>query len=177
MQPTFALRVTGNPAAYIEIVRSLVAHEDSSLPVYRVHTNLLTLSTGQQKFQTQLLSGFAGLALLLAAIGLYAAVSYMVAQRTPELGLRLALGAQRGDVLTLVLRRGLVLSVTGLAVGLLLALVLTRYLAALLFHTPALDLLTFAGMTLLLLAVSTFACLLPAWRASRLNPNDTLRQL
>ncbi len=177
IQPTFALRVTGSPAAYIETARSLVAHEDSSLPVYRVHTNLLTLSTGQQKFQTLLLSGFAALALLLAAIGLYAVLSYMVAQRTPELGLRLALGAQRGDVLTLVLRRGLTLSVTGLALGLALALALTRFLASLLFHTGTLDLLTFAGMTLLLLAVSTISCLLPAWRASRLNPSQTLRQL
>jgi predicted permease len=177
IQPTFALRVTGDPAAYVETVRSLVAQQDPSLPVYRFHTNLLTQSTEQQKFQTLLLSGFAALALLLAAIGLYAVVSYMVAQRTPELGLRLALGAQRADVLSLVLRRGLILSVTGLAVGLALALVLTRYLATLLFHVAALDLLTFAGTTLLLLAVSTISCLLPAWRASRLNPNETLRQL
>ncbi len=177
IQPNFALRVTGNPANYIETVRSLVAHQDASLPVYRVHTNLLTLSTGQQKFQTQILSGFAGLALLLAAIGLYAVVSYMVAQRTPELGLRLALGAQRGDVLTLVLHRGLVLAATGLVVGLLASLALTRFLASLLFHTGTLDMVTFAGMSALLLAVSTLSCLAPAWRASRLNPNETLRQL
>ena len=177
IQPNFALRVTGDPANYIKTVRSLVAHQDASLPVYRVHTNLLTLSTGQQKFQTQLLSGFAVLALLLAAIGLYAVVSYMVAQRTPELGLRLALGAQRGDVLTLVLHRGLVLTATGLVVGLLASLALTRFLASLLFHTGTLDMVTFAGMTALLLAVSTLSCLAPAWRASRLNPNETLRQL
>ncbi len=177
IQPNFALRVTGDPANYIETVRSLVAHEDVSLPVYRVHTNLLTLSTGQQKFQTQLLSGFAVLALLLSAVGLYAVISCLVAQRTPELGLRLALGAQRGDVLALVLKRGMLLSVAGLVAGLAASAVLTRYLAALLFHVAALDLLTFTRMTLLLLADSTISSLLPAWRASRLNPNETLRRL
>jgi predicted permease len=177
IQPTFALRVTGDPAAYIASVRSVVAHQDTSLPVYRVLTNLLTRSTAQQRFQTLLLSAFAALALLLSAVGLYAVLGYMVAQRTPELGLRLALGAQRSDVLSLVLKRGLILSLTGLATGLLLAALLTRYLAALLFHTPALDLVTFTGMTFLLLAVSIISCLLPAWRASRLNPNETLRQL
>jgi predicted permease len=177
IQPTFALRVTGDPAAYVETIRSLVAQQDVSLPVYRVHTNLLTLSTGQQKFQTLLLSGFALLALLLSAIGLYGVISYMVAQRTGELGLRLALGAQRADVLSLVLKRGMTLSAAGLAVGLAASVVLTRYLASLLFHTAPLDPLTFAGVTLLLPAVSTASCLGPAWRASRLNPNETLRQL
>ncbi len=177
IQPTFGLRVTGEPAAYIETVRSLVAHEDASLPVYRVHTNLRTLSTGQQKFQTLLLSCFAALALLLSAVGLYAVLSYMVAQRTTELGVRLALGAQRGDVLSLVLRRGLTLSAAGLLTGLAASALLTRFLASLLFHTDTLDLATFAGMTALLLAVSTTSCLVPAWRASRLNPNETLRQL
>ncbi len=175
--PTFALRVAGDPSAYVETVRQLVAHEDASLPVYRVHTNLLTRSTGQQKFQTLLLSGFALLALLLAAIGLYGVISYMVAQRTSELGLRLALGAQRDHVLSLVLRRGLALSAIGLGVGLAASLLLTRYLASILFRTAALDLLTFTGMTLLLLIVSTASCLVPAWRASRLDPNQTLRQL
>jgi len=177
IQPTFALRVAGEPAAYIETVRALVARDDASLPVYHVETNLLTRSTAQQKFQTMLLSGFAALALLLAAIGLYAVLSYMVAQRTVELGLRLALGAQRGDILTLVLRRGLVLSGLGLALGLGASALLTRYMATLLYKTGALDVLTFSAMTLVLLAVSTVACLVPAWRASRLDPNETLRQL
>ena len=175
-QPTFALRVTGNPATYVETVRALVAHEDPLLPVYRVYTNLLTRSTAEQRFQTLLLSGFAVLALVLAAIGLYAVVTTMVSERTMELGLRMALGAQRGDVLSLVLERGLLLSALGLSVGLAASLALTRYLATLLFHTPATDPATFAAMTLVLLGVSLASCFVPAWRASRMNPNDTLRQ-
>ena len=131
--PVFALRVAGDPERYVQTVRALVAQQDPSLPVYGVRTNVLTRTTAQQKFQTALLSGFALMALLLAAIGLYAVLSYMVAQRTAELGLRLALGAQRADVLSLVLKRGLSLSVAGLVLGLAASVLLTRYLA-----TPAL---------------------------------------
>jgi predicted permease len=174
--PVFALRVAGDPASYVDTVRSVVAQQDASLPVYSVRTNLLTRSTAQQRFQTILISAFAAIALLLAAIGLYAVLSYMVAQRTMELGLRMALGAQRGNVLALILKRGLVLCVSGLAIGLVASAALTRYLTTLLFHTPALDALTFAATTTLLLIVSTASCLVPAWRASRLNPNETLRQ-
>ena len=137
--PIFALRVAGDPAPYNTTVRTLVAQIDPTLPVYAVRTNLLTRSTAQGRFQTSLLSAFAALALLLSALGLYAVLSYMVGQRTLELGLRLALGAQRSDVLTLVLRRGLLLSAAGLALGLIASFALTRYLATLLFHTPALD--------------------------------------
>ncbi len=176
IQPTFALRVAGDPAAYVETVRSLVAREDASLPVYRFHTNLLTQSTAQQKFQTLLLTGFALLALLLAAIGLYAVVSYMVVQRRAEFGLRIALGAERGQVLAMVLKRGLALSAVGLACGFVASVATTRLLAALLFRTHPLDPLTFAATPLLLLGVSALACFAPAWRASRLNPNDVLRQ-
>ena len=147
--PTFALRVAGDPAAYNNTVRTLVASIDPTLPVYAVRTDLLARSTAQQRFQTTLLSAFAGLALLLSALGLYAVLSYMVSQRTLELGLRLALGAGRSDVLTLVLRRGLLLSAAGLALGLIISLALTRYLGALLFHTPALDPLTLIATTAL----------------------------
>ena len=174
--PVFALRVSGDPAQYIDTVRAVVAQEDASLPVYSVRTNLLTRSTAQQRFQTALLSAFAVLALGLSAIGLYAVLSYMVAQRTMELGLRMALGAQRGNVFSLVLRRGVVLSMAGLTIGLAAAAVVTRYLTALLFATRALDPITFAGMASLLFAVSLTSCLVPAYRASRLDPNETLRQ-
>ena len=174
--PTFALRVSGDPAIYIDTVRSLVAGIDPTLPVYSVRTNLLTRSTAQQRFQTTLLSAFAAIALLLSALGLYAVLSYMVGQRTLELGLRLAIGAQRSDILSLVLRRGLVLSAAGLALGLLASVALTRYLASLLFHTPALDPLTLVSTTALLFVVSALSSLIPSWRASRLNPNDILRQ-
>jgi predicted permease len=174
--PTFAIRVAGDPATYENTVRTLVAQQDGSLPVFGMKTNLLARSTTQQRFQTLLISAFAAIALLLSAIGLYAVLSYMVVQRTLELGLRMALGAQRSNVLSLVLKRGLLLCVTGLAVGLIASAALTRYLTTLLFHTPALDAFTFSATTLLLLTISVASCLIPAFRASRLDPNETLRQ-
>jgi predicted permease len=174
--PVFALRVAGDPDRYTETIRAAMAQIDSTLPVYGVRTNLLAKSTAQQRFQTLLLTAFAAIALLLAAIGLYGVLSYMVTQRTQELGLRMALGAQRSDVLSLILKRGLVLACAGLAVGLAASALLTRYLASLLFQTKPLDAATFAGTAALLLAVSTVACLVPAFRASRLDPNETLRQ-
>ncbi len=174
--PTFALRVSGEPSSYIDTIRAVVAEQDPTLPVYGVRTNLLARSTAQQKFQTILLSGFAVIALVLSAIGLYAVLSYMVVQRTMELGLRLALGAQRGNILQLVLGRGLLLSFTGLAVGLTASTLLARYLATLLFNTRATDLVTYVGMASLLFAISAVSCLVPAYRASRLEPIETLRQ-
>jgi ABC-type antimicrobial peptide transport system permease subunit len=175
-QPTFALRVAGDPASYIDTVRSQVAQLDPTLPVYGVRTNLLARSTAQQRFQTLLLSGFAVIALVLSAIGLYAVLSYMVAQRTMELGLRIALGAQRANILELVLRRGLMLSLAGLALGLCASALLARFLTTLLFATKPLDAATFAGMALLLFVISAVSSLVPAYRASRLDPNETLRQ-
>ena len=173
--PVFALRVTGDPVKYVDTVRAVVAETDPSLPVFAVRTNLVAKSTAQQRFQTLLISGFAGIALVLSAIGLYAVLSYMVEQRTMELGLRIALGAQRGNVLALILNRGMVLSVAGLVIGLGASFALTRYMATLLFATKAVDATTFVGMTGLLFAVSVLACLVPAYRASRLDPMETLR--
>jgi len=174
--PVFALRVSGDPADYVDTVRAVVAREDPSLPVYAVRTNLLSRSTAQQRFQTMLISAFAMLALVLSAIGLYAVLSYMVEQRTMELGLRIALGAQRGNILELVLRRGLMLSIAGLALGLCASAVLTRFLATLLFATNPLDAATFAGMAAMMFVISAISSLVPALRASRLDPNETLRQ-
>jgi len=174
--PVFALRVSGDPANYIDTVRASVARFDSSLPIYSVRTNLLARSTAQQRFQTILITAFAIIALVLSAIGLYAVLSYMVAQRTMELGLRIALGAQRGNILELILRRGLMLSIAGLAIGLCASALLTRFLTTLLFATKALDAETFAGMALLLFAISAISSLVPAYRASRLDPIETLRQ-
>ncbi|SFS20570.1 duplicated orphan permease [Granulicella pectinivorans] len=176
--PSFAMRVDKDPTAYLDTVRTLVAEQDAAVPVYATstYTELVAQNTAQQRFQTILLTGFAAIALLLAAIGLYAVLSYMVGQRTMELGLRLALGAQRSDVLSLVLRRGLLLAGCGLAIGLVASFGLTRYMTSLLFSTKALDTVTFCGMTALLFVVAAASCLVPSYRASRLNPNDTLRQ-
>jgi predicted permease len=175
-RPIFAIRVAGDPSTYDNAIRSAVAQIDSGLPVYAMKTNLLGRSTAQQRFQTLLISSFAIIALLLSAIGLFSVLSYMVVQRTMELGLRLALGAQRSNILALILRRGLMLCGAGLAIGLIASAALTRYASTLLFHTSALDAVTFATTTLLLLAISIVSCLIPALRASRLDPNKTLHQ-
>jgi len=174
----FALRVSGNPESYLDTIRQIVAQQDASLPVYnaRTYSELLSRNSAQQRFQAILLGAFAAIALMLSAIGLYAVLSYTVTQRTLELGLRMALGAQRGDVLRLVLVRGLILASIGLAIGLIASTLLTRFMSTLLFGTKALDSATFAGVTLLLLITSTLSSLAPAFRASRLDPNETLRQ-
>ena len=176
--PAVALRVVGDPASFARRVSAEMAKVDSALPVYRFqsYSDELARTTAQQRFQTFLLTGFAVIALLLAGLGLYAVLSYMVMQRTAELGLRIALGAQRGNVLRLMLGRGLRLAIYGLAVGLAAAMVLTRFVEGLLFGVRALDGLTFATTTLVLLVVSSIACLIPALRASMLDPNETLRQ-
>jgi len=176
--PTFAIRVSGDPSAYADSTRKVIAQQNPHIPVYKIRSYdaLLARSTAQQGFQTLLLTVFAAIALLLAAVGLYGVLSYMVTQRTQELGLRMALGAQRSEVLSLVLRRGLILASIGLVAGLAASALLTRYIATLLFNTTPLDLATFVSTTALLLAVSTVACLVPAYRASRLDPNETLRQ-
>jgi predicted permease len=175
--PAVALRVSGDPDHYLKMVREEVARQDSNLPTYRMqsYADDLARLTAQQRFQTLLLTGFAAIALLLAGLGLYAVLSYMLAQRTPELGLRIALGAPRMHVLRLMLVRGVMLAGAGLIVGVIAAVGLTRFIAGLLYGVKALDGATFAMMTLVLFGVATLASLLPAWRASRLDPNQTLR--
>jgi ABC-type antimicrobial peptide transport system permease subunit len=174
--PVFAIRVAGDASTYDATIRSIVAHQDNSLPVYAMRTNLLARSTSQQRFQTLLISTFAIIALLLSAIGLYAVLGYMVEQRTMELGLRMALGAQRSNVLSLILKRGLLLCSAGLAIGLIASAALTRYITTLLFHVQAYDPVTFTATTLLLFTISVASCLLPAFRASCLDPNQALRK-
>jgi ABC-type antimicrobial peptide transport system permease subunit len=114
--------------------------------------------------------------LLLSAIGLYAVLSYMVAQRTLEIGLRLALGAQRQSVLGLILRRGLALAAIGLSIGVVASLLLTRFMAELLYGVKPLDPLTFVAVSAVLMLVSAVASSAPAYRAARLDPMRTLRE-
>jgi putative ABC transport system permease protein len=123
-----------------------------------------------------LLTCFAALALVLSAVGLYAVLSYMVAQRTLEIGVRMALGAQRTDVLRMIVRHGLALAVIGLFVGLGLSFALTRYLATMLYTITPLDPATLVSVTAILLLVSLVASSAPAWRAARLDPMKTLRE-
>lgn len=176
--PYFAIRVSGDPASYVNSARAAVAALDKDAPIYRVHTydDLVALNTAQSRFQTMLLAAFAGIALLLAAIGLYAVLAYMVVQRTHEIGLRMALGAQRNNVLKLVLNRGIGLALIGVAVGVGISALVTRFLASLLYGVKPLDPVTFICVAAVLLAVSAIASLIPASRAAGLDPMKTLRE-
>ena len=135
-------------------LRATVAEMDHDVPVYGVKTldDAIYKAAPTPRFQTFLLASFAGLALALAAIGLYGVLSYMVAQRSREIGVRIALGAQRGDVLGLILRRGLILALLGIAIGLAASALLTDYMSAMLYQVQPLDPATFAialGFTLI----------------------------
>jgi ABC-type antimicrobial peptide transport system permease subunit len=123
-----------------------------------------------------LLSSFAIMALLLAAIGLYGVLAYMVAQRSNEMGLRMALGAQRADVLTLILKRGLTLAGVGLLVGLAASAILTRYVSSLLYGVRTFDPLTYIAVSTLLIVIALLASTAPALQASRVDPIKTLRE-
>ena len=163
--------------ALISSVRAVVSDMDRQVPVYRaaMMEDWVYQSSAQPRFQTLLLTSFAGMALLLCGIGLYGLLSYMVVQRSAEIGLRVALGAQRSDVLGLILGRGLALAAAGIAIGLTASAYLTKYLSSLLFGVQPLDALTFASVPAILLLVSLIASSVPAYRAARLDPMRTLR--
>jgi putative ABC transport system permease protein len=151
---------------------------DKDQPIYNVRTmdDVVANSLGTRRVSMQLFAVFAIAALLLAAIGIYGVMAYSVTQRTQEIGIRMALGAQRSDVLALVIRQGMTLTVIGVAVGLAGAFALTRLMANLLFGVAATDSLTFIAIPLLLLFVALVACYLPARRAARLDPTIALAQ-
>ncbi len=171
------VRTTSEPASLAKAIQGAVHELDRDIPVYRVKTleQYLGGAIAQPKFNALLLGLFAGLALLLTAIGLYGVMAYSVIQRTQEIGLRLALGAQTGDVLRMVLRQGLQLTALGLVIGLVIAYGLTRYMQTMLFGVKATDPLTFALIALLLTAVALLACYLPARRATEVDPMTALR--
>lgn len=175
--PYLVVRTNGDPGATQTAIASAIHGLDKSVPMYQVSTmeEYLYKSAAQPRFQTFLLSCFAVIALALAAIGMYGLLSYMVVQRTREIGLRMALGAQRGDVLRMIVRRGLRLTVTGVALGVTASALLARLISGMLFHVQPIDPLTFAATAALLLIVSIVASSAPAFRASRLDPMKTLR--
>ncbi|HSF25071.1 MAG TPA: ABC transporter permease, partial [Blastocatellia bacterium] len=171
------LRSSSNPQSVIAGVRDVVQSMDKDLPIENTKTGdqLLYDAVGQPRFQTLLIVLFAVLALLLAAAGIYGVISYSVAQRTHELGIRLAVGARPQDVLLLVMRQGMMLALAGTGIGMLAAFGVTRLLSSLLFRVSATDPLTFAAVATLLMVVAMSACWIPARRATKVDPIVALR--
>ncbi len=159
-------------------VRGVLSDLDPLLPVTRLRTmnDVVRGSIANSRFSTMLLSGFAGLALLLALIGIYGVLAYLVARRNREMGVRLALGASAGDLLQLVIGEGVRLGLAGLAVGLALAFVLVRLLASQLYDVSPVDPTVYAGVAAAVLTAVLAACWLPARRATRVDPMTVLRE-
>jgi ABC-type antimicrobial peptide transport system permease subunit len=158
-------------------MRNAVRSVDSSIAIMDVRSmdELIFEAGARRRFQTFLLSIFAAIALMLALVGIYGLMTYSVKQRTPELGIRMTLGASRVQVLGMVLRQGIGLTAIGVAVGIGGALALTRVLEASLYGVKATDPVTFYLVPILILLVSAAACLVPAWKATRIDPAIALR--
>jgi putative ABC transport system permease protein len=175
--PTILVRSTGDPTILADAIRRETKVAIPNLPPPLIHTmdDLLSETVAQPRLQTGLLSLFSGVALLLAAVGLYGVLAYAVTQRQREIGVRMALGAQKRDVLSLVIGQGMKLVLAGVALGILAALVLTRVIQSLLYGITPTDPVTFAAVALLLAAVALLACYLPARRATKIDPMEALR--
>jgi predicted permease len=173
----FELRSSGHPTALVKQVRAIVTQADNNLPLFNVRTQTQQIEQAlyQERLMSRLSSFFAILALILACIGLYGLLSYEVARRTRELGIRMALGAQRRELMRLVVRRGLVLALAGAVIGIGTAIAVTRLMATMLYSVRPYDPATFGGVCILLVLVALAACSIPARRAMRINPMVALR--
>src|SRR5205085_5049115 len=174
---TLVARTDGDPLNYVTAVRRDVQALDNDQPIASVYTmeQLMSESVARARFSTTLLAIFAGVALILAAVGIYGVMSYAVTQRTHEIGIRMALGADHRAVMRMVLRQGMTLAVIGVAAGLAASFALTRLLATLLFGVSTTDPTTFIAIALMLTVVAMGACFVPARRATRVDPMVALR--
>ena len=173
----FVIRASNDPNSLIAAIREETRSLDSNLPIYNVRTfdQYLSASVAQPRFNTLLLGVFAGVALILTIVGLYGVTSYSVTQRSHEIGVRMALGASSRDVLALIIKQGMGLTLTGVALGLVGAFTLTRVAESLLFGVTATDPFTFIAVSVLLIGVSLAACAVPARRATKVDPMVALR--
>jgi predicted permease len=175
--PYVVARTASEPATVASAIVRAIHESDPTIPLYDIRTmrDRMQGSLARQRFATIMLGAFALFALILAAVGVYGVMSYLVTQGTHEIGVRMALGAQARTVLSLVLRQGLALTGAGIAAGLMGAIVLTRVMASLLFGISATDAVTFSAVPLILAAIACLACYLPALRATRVDPVVALR--
>src|SRR6185503_18085880 len=173
----FTIRATGAPAGLMAAVKREIAALDPTLPLSEIRSmeELTARSVATQRFNMVLLGLFAGIGLLLAAVGIYGVVSYVAELRTNEIGIRIALGARATDVLTLILKHGLALATIGVALGLGASFALTRLMKSLLFGVSATDPLTFVVISIVLAGVALGACFVPARRATKVDPMVALR--
>jgi putative ABC transport system permease protein len=174
----FVARVEGNPSELVPAIRTIAASIDKDRPIYDLGTveqMIDKTSIQEPRFRTMLLASFGILALLLASVGVYGVFHYSVVQRTQEIGIRMALGAQVRDVVGMILRQGVALVLPGVAIGLAGAWMLTQYLKSILFEVKPRDPATFVVVTLVVVAASCFACYLPARRAAKTDPLKSLR--
>jgi putative ABC transport system permease protein len=171
------LRSAGGPLQLISAAREQIAVVDPELPLYNIKPmdKVITESITGIAYVAAMMAVLGGIALVLASVGVFGVMSYSVSEQAHEIGIRMSLGAQTGDILRMVLRSGMLLTVIGLAIGLPVALVLARALAALLFGVEAVDPFSFIGLPLVLAAVAALACYLPARRAASLDPLKALR--
>jgi putative ABC transport system permease protein len=172
------LRTGGDPASLGAAIRREVQAVDPTIPVFGVQTmdELVSKYLGERRFALELLGVFAGVAVLLASIGIYSVMAYTFSQRTNEIGIRMAMGAQRSDILKIAVGEGALVVALGIASGIIGAAVFTRFLQSMLFEVKSSDPLTYVGISALLAAVTLLACLVPARRATRVDPLTALRQ-
>lgn len=173
----FVVRTSSDPASFTQSVRSRVLSVDRDQPVTAVRPldQAIAESIGARRFSTGLLTAFAAIALILASVGLYGVMAYLVTQRTHEIGLRMALGAQRASVFKLVIGQGLLLTAIGLVAGIGGAFGVTRLMSTMLYEISTTDPATFIVIPLILASVALLACYIPARRATKVDPMVALR--